>query len=253
MNPFKNLKTDGLEESTDRIGGFAAVASNIYTGTIKAYYAGQSARGAHNITMILGLEGGKEYRETVYITNTAGENFYLNKQDKTKKLQLPGFIIANDIALCTIGHPISELDFEDKVVNVYDADAKKELPKSVKMAVGLLGMEITVAVLKQLEDKTAKVGDEYVPTGDTKETNVIDKVFNTESKMTVAEAIAGEKAPKFHDAWLERNEDKTRDKTAKNDNTKSNGVAGRPGGNAGGPPVAGAAAAGGARKSLFGK
>lgn len=249
MTLFNNLTSDGLETTGDSLGGFSAVNSDIYTGKIKSFYAGKSAGGANSLTLELALPGGRSYRETVYMTNKQGQNFFLNKQDNSKKVPLPGFTIINDIALCTLGVPLAELAFEDKVLNIWDSEAGKEMPKSVPVAIDILGQEITVAIHKNLEDKTVKQGDSYVPTGDSKEVNVIDKVFNTATKMTVAEAMAGEKTPQFHDAWLERNKDKVRDKTSKNDNTVGAGAAGRPGVPTAGAP---AAAGGGARKSLFG-
>jgi len=250
---FANMKTDGIEDGGDRLGGFGAIEANVYTGPLKAFYAGKSSGGASSLTVVVGLDGGKEFSETVYITNRAGENFYLDKTDKTKKHMLPGFKTINDIVLCTLGKPLEELQFEDKVINVYDHDAGKEMPKSVPMAVEILGQSITLAIKKTIEDKTKKDGNgEYQPTGDTKEVNNIDKVFDTDSKLTVSEAMNGEKTSAFHDAWIERNKGKVNDKSSKNDNTRSGGVAGRPGGSNAGPPQAGAGAGAPARKSLFG-
>ena len=49
---FGNLTTDGLEEAEDRIGGFQPLDTDIYIGTIKTAYAGQSQGGAHNLSLI---------------------------------------------------------------------------------------------------------------------------------------------------------------------------------------------------------
>ena len=202
------------------------------------------------MTIILagGQFGDQEYRETIYITKQTGENFYLNPQDKTKKVPLPGFTIIDDMCLATVGKPLSEIDFEEKVMNIYDYEAKKELPKSVPMAVELLGQEVSVAIQKSLENQTEKDAQgNYVPKADgsTRETNNIDKVFNTATKMTVAEARGGATESHFWDKWIERNQSKTRDKTE-----KQAGQAGRP---AGSTPQAGNNAGGGApRTSLFG-
>lgn len=251
-NPFGNLKSEGLEESQDRLGGgFAAKESDIYTGNIKAFYAGESAKGAKSVTVILagGQFGDQEYRETIYITKQTGENFYLNPQDKSKKIPLPGFTVIDDMCLATVGKPLSEVDFEEKVMNIWDPEQRKELPKSVPMAVELLGQEVSVAIQKTLENQTEKDAQgNYVPKADgsTREVNNIDKVFNTATKMTVAEARGGATEAQFWDKWVERNQGKTRDKTEKNA-----GQAGRP--NAGGTPQAGGNAGGAApRTSLFG-
>ncbi len=76
MSLFSKLKTDNLENAEDRVGGgFKVLPTNIYNSKIKLAYAGTSASGAMNITFICDIDG-REYKETIYITNKAGENFY---------------------------------------------------------------------------------------------------------------------------------------------------------------------------------
>ena len=245
MSLFGNLKSDGLEESQDRVGGFGAIDADIVTGVVKAFYAGKSSGGAHSITAVVTLEGGKEYRETVYITNKKGENFFLNKQDQSKKVPLPGFTIADDFCLATTGLPLADQEFEEKVLNIYDYDAKKELPKGVQVAMAVVGQTVSFGVLKELVNKNEKKGDEYVPTAETREQNVIDKVFHTESKKTVVELKNGADEAQFWDKWLENNKGKVRDRREIKD-----GQAGAPGKAA---PKSGESSAAPAKKSLFGK
>ena len=106
-NPFGNLSSEGLEESQDRLGGFSVLDSDIYTGTIKAFYAGQSSKGAKSVTLIFSHDG-KEYSETVYVTNRNGENWFMNPQDKTKKVPLPGFTTIADICLVCTDAPLAD-------------------------------------------------------------------------------------------------------------------------------------------------
>lgn len=243
MSLFGKLTNEGLEESQDRLGGFSPLDTDIYTGTIKAAYAGESQGGAMSVSLIVDV-GGKEYRETLYVTNKKKENFFLNQQDK--KVPLPGFTVVDDICLITTGKPLADQDSEEKVINIYDFDAKREVPKSVPMLTGLLGQKISLGIVKQLENKNVKQGDEYVPSAETREINVIDKVFHPEMKLTVAEARNGQDQAKFWSAWEERNKGQTRDKRTVKDGA----------GNAGAPPKPGAAPASGTaapRKSLFGK
>lgn len=215
MTMFSKLTTTGLEETQDHLGGGTQpLESNIYSGVIKAAYGGKSSEGALSVTLIISLEE-REYTETCYVTNRKGENFFLNKIDPTKKVPLPGFTLIEDICLTTSGKSLSQQDIEDKVINVYDFDAKKELPKSVPMLMDLLGQPIAVGIIKQTVNKRTKVGNEYVETKDTKEENVLDKVFHPELKLTVAEARKGDVVPKFWDAWLEKNQGVTKDKTKK--------------------------------------
>jgi hypothetical protein len=246
MSLFANLGTEGLEEAIDRIGGFSVLESDIYTGDIKAFYAGKSDKGAAFVALVF-VHGGKEYRETVYVTNQKGENWFLNKDDNSKKVPLPGFTTINDICLATTGEPLSAQKWEEKVINIYDYEAKKELPKSVDMCVGVVGQTVSLGILKELKNKNAKDGNGvYQPTAETREENAINKVWHTETKKTIAEATNGvEEGGVFWAAWLEKNKGQTKDSRKIKD-----GTAGKPGT----PPVAGNKPAGDApKKSLFGK
>jgi len=246
---FGNLNNEGLEEAEDRLGGGSlTVDTDGYDATIKVAYAGKSAGGAQNVTFIFDL-GGREYRETIYVTNKKGENFFLNKDDKTKKVPLPGFTTVNDICLVATGDPLWEQVTEDKMVKVYDFDENKELPKSVPVLTNLLGKPVTLAIVKQIVDKSKKDDSgNYVPTGETREENFIDKVFATETKLTVVEATKGVEAT-FYAAWVEKNKGQIRDKSSKD---AGSGQSGRPGRSAGGPPQANGGTAAGKPKSLFG-
>lgn len=243
MSLFGNLKSDGLEESQDRLGGYKPLETDIYTGVIKAAYAGKSEGGALSMNLIAMINN-NEYRETYWLTNKKGENFFLNASDKTKKVPLPGFQVVDDICLIATGKPLSEQATEERTIKLYDYDAKKELPKGVDMLVDLIGQSVSLGILKELHNKNEKQGDEYVATAETREQNVTDKVFHPTEKMTVAEARAGASEAKFWDSWLERNKNQTRDRREIKD-----GQAGskKP---LGAAPTAGAAAP--ARKSLFG-
>ncbi len=244
MSLFGGLTSTGLEETQDRVGGFAPKESGIYTGKIKAMYAGESSGGAKSVSIIVDIDG-SEYKETCYITNKKGENFFLNKQDTKKKVPLPGFTIIDDICLATTGKALAEQDTEEKVVQVYDADAGKALPKAVPMLIDCLGQEISLGIIKQMVNKNVKQGNDYVPTAEVREENFTDKVFHTETKMTIVEARQGAEEAKFWGTWEERNKGVTRDKRTIKD--------GQGGAQAGAPKAAGAQTAASPSKSLFGK
>jgi hypothetical protein len=248
MSLFGKLTSEGLEKSQDRLGGFSPLDSGVYIAKIKALYAGQSSGGAMSITLLAELQNGKEYRETVYVTNKEGKNFFLNKDDRTKKVPLPGFTVADDLCLIATGKPLAEQDTEEKVINVYDYETKKELPKSVPMIVEAIGQEVSLGIIKQVVNKNVKQGTEYVATAETREENFIDKVFHPTLRLSVAEARNGQDEPKFQEAWVARNKDQVRDKRTIKDGEAGAASNGR-------PPKAGAAPAAGAqtaRKSLFG-
>ena len=253
---FKNLTSDNLEQSQDRLGGgFQPLNTDIYTGIIRVAYASQSAKGAHAVNLIINF-GDREYRETIYITNAKGENWFVSKQDK--KVPLPGFTTIDDLCLCAAGIPLSEMEAEEKVIKVYDNESKTEIPKAVPMLTELLGKEISVAIYRTLVNKNEKneATGEYVATAEEREENSIEKVFNTETKMTVVEARNGAKEAVFWDAWVEKHKGEVRDRREIKDgqpagapakSTKASPFA-RPTANAAAP----AAAAAPARKSLFG-
>lgn len=248
MTLFANLKKDGLEKTEDRLGGgFQPLETDIYTMTIKGFYAGQSDGGAKCINIVALREDGKEYRETVYITNKAGENFFLNKDDKSKKVPLPGFTTIDDICLVTTGKDLSEQLFEEKTIMVYDFDARKDLPKVVMQAVDVVGEKVDLGIYQIQEPKNEKNDQtgNYEPTDKIMTKNVIRKVWNTEARMTVAEAQNGvEEQGVFWAKWQETHKGKVDDSKVKS--------AGKGTPAKGGPPMASKPAGDAPKKSLFG-
>ena len=245
MSVFGNLKSDGLEETQDRIGGANIRETDAYLAKIKHAYAGASQGGAKNVTLVLTLPDG-EYTETVYVTNKKGENWFLNKNDNNKKVPLPGFTTINDICLVTTGKELHEQDAEEKVVKIYDYEEKKELPKSVPVLVDLLGKEFVVGLLRQTVDKNVKNEStgEYEPGGETRDENIIEKVFHHPSLVTVVEAREAQKHSRdpealFHGKWVEKNKGVTRNKAKGAGDGKGAPQSGRPGG---GAPQAGGTA-----------
>jgi hypothetical protein len=174
---------------------------------------------------------GKEYRETIWVTNRQNQNFYLDKNDKSKKVPLPGFTTIDDICLATTGKPLSEQPSEEKVVNIYDFEAKKEVPTTVKMLVEVLGKQVSLGIMKQLVNKQAKnSAGVYEDTADTREENCIDKVFHHPSNLTIPEAKKGVQTAAFYPAWVEINSGKVRDKRSiKDGSSAQQGKSGRPG------------------------
>lgn len=246
-NLFGNLSTEGLEEAQDRLGGFQPLESGAYTGTIKALYAGKSASSqAQSVTLILDLDNGREYRETFWVSGRSGQNYYPDKNDPKKKHPLAGFTMIDDLCMVTTNKPLSQQTAEDKVMNIYDPEAKKEMPKSVPMLIEPIGQKVTLGIIKQIKNKQAKnsAGD-YVDTNETREENETNKVFHHPTNLTVVEARQ-ELPSTFHSSWVEHNRGKTRDTSSKIDQ----GVkAGRPGANTGAPKAGDSAAK---TSSLFG-
>lgn len=218
MSVFGNLSSEGLEETQDRLGGFNVRETDTYPATIKVAYAGQSQGGARSVTLVLNLPDG-EYTETLYVTNKKGENWFMNQNDKTKKVSLPGFTVINDICVVTTGKELHQQDSEEKVVKVYDYEEKKELPKSVPVLIELTGKTLFVGLVRQTVDKNKKNEStgEYEPTGETRDENVIDKVFHDPTMVTVPEAREAQKkeiepVADFYPKWVAKNKGVTRNK-----------------------------------------
>lgn len=265
-NLFGNLKekTQNAEAAKDSLGGsnFGSKDTDVYTGDIKVAYVGKADSGADWIQLIIenmktsdGLPAG-EFRAQVYFTSGKEKGNKPTYEKNGKEYYLPGYTVVNDMMLMSTGHELFDAAFEEKIVKVYDFDAKAEVNKSVMVPVDLIGTHIMFAVEKAVENKQSKGDDgKYHDNGETREVNEIQKVFHPELLLTVVEAQEAEKADKelspelavFRTAWLEKNKGKTRDKTK--------GSAGSTG-KGGVPPKPGASTASSSPtggKSLFGK
>ena len=227
MSLLKNLTSDAtIANEKDSIGGSRLLNSGLYLFTVTLAYIQVAASGA--IGLVLGLKSAAgEVRQTVYMTSgkdKGGKNYY--EKDGVKNY-LPGFLLANSLALLTVGKEISELDTEKKVVKVYSAEAKGEIPTQVDMLTDLIGKEILGGVIKQTVDKSKKNdAGVYVPTGETREENELDKFFRASDRMTTAEIRAQSTEASFAATWEGKWKDLTRDKTSKKG---AAGTAGAPG------------------------
>lgn len=211
MGIFDNLKSEGMEQSEDRLGGFNILDSDAYDGTIMAAFQIVADSGARAIHLNLDFKG-KPYSETIYITNKKGENFYTT--DAGKKSQLPGFITIDELCLVTTEKPLAEQDTEEKMCNVYDKTAGREIPKNVPMLVELIGKDVCLGILKTKKFKQTETSPGvYVDTDETREENTINKVFHPEYKVTVPEARAGITTPDFYHKWVEKNKGNVINKT----------------------------------------
>jgi len=181
----KLAKEDAID--TDFVGGGGLFDSDIYLAKIKTAFTGKAANSeARNITLLLDLNG-RELRSQTWVSNKSGEVTYTDKQTKEIK-NLPGFNQMNALALLVTGKNLGDLDAEEMVVKLYDFDAKKEIPQSVTCFTELHGETIAVAVQKQTVDKNEQnsAGD-YVPSGETRDINVVVKFLDADKHLTISE------------------------------------------------------------------
>lgn len=242
MNMLANLTTDNtIEDERDYLGGSRVRESGLHPFTVALAYLEKSKGGALALNLTLKDSSG-EVRQQIWMTSgdaKGNKNYYEKDGEKS---YLPGFIQANALALLTTGKEISQLDTEDKVVNVYNFDAKAEVPTKVAMVMDLLGKEILVGLIKQTVDKNVKDGaGNYVPSGETRDENEIDKLFRASDRKTTAEIRAQAETAVFADTWATKWTGQTKNKASKSAGT------------AGAPKAAGGLAAGNKpTTSLFG-
>lgn len=214
MSALAALKyDDDVKETKDTVGGgFSVRTSGVYDATIKMAYLGKSSGGAMSLPCIFDIDG-SEYRETLYLTSKDGKPYYTDKDGA--KHYLAGFLNGDALALLTTGKPLADCATERKVVKLYNFEQKKDIPTEVECLVGLLGQKVKLGVLQELSFKSAKQPDgSYKETSETKESNVIDKVFHAATSKTVNEFRAKVAEAEFMPKWAEKWTGKVKDKTA---------------------------------------
>jgi len=199
--------------------------TGIYSTVVDMAYLGISDGGAYSLNLTLKTPDNRTHKETLWITSGKDKGqltYFINKDNE--KQDLPGFAIANAVSILITGKELGDLTPEEKTINVYNFDLKKDVPTNKQVYVDLIGKQVDVAIQKQIVNKTSKAPDgTYKPTGETKEKNEIVSVFNTETKQNVYEYKNGLPA-EFYSKWLERYEGKTIDKTSRINLTNSNNI-----------------------------
>lgn len=244
MSMLSTLKTDdSIANERDSLGNGGPVESGLYLSTITLAYLSKAKSEALALNLHVKTESGREIREQIWVTSgkeKGCKNYYEDKDGA--KQYLPGFLTANAIALLTVGKELSELEPEDKVVPLYSADAKAEVPTKVPMLTELIGQQVLLGVIKETVDKQVKNdAGVYVPNGETRDQNTIDKVFRARDRMTTTEIRGQAKEAAFADQWDAKWTGNTRNRA------KGAGAAGT----AGAPKAAQAAAAKKPTTSLF--
>lgn len=243
MSLLSNLTTDtNIKSETDSLGGSRARESGLYPLTVDMAYLTKASSEALALNLVLKDANG-EVKSQLWMTSgkeKGCKNYYEDKDGN--KQYLPGFNMANALCLLTVGKEISQMQTEQKLVKIYNYDAKSEVPTQVEVLVDLIGQPILVGLLKQVVDKNIKTDAGYVPSGETREENEIDKLFRASDRKTVTEIRSQAETAVFADQWAEKWTGKVKDKTS-----KTTGKAGAPK-----PAGLGAAAPGKPTSSLFG-
>lgn len=241
--PFGKLKTDGLEKSTDRVGGFKVFESGLYDSVLKMAYATNSkSSDAEGMVVTLDTPDG-EYTETIWVTNRDGENFV---EKDGKKVPTMGYDLIDALCFLTTGFSLDDQEYEMKKVGIYDYDTKKEIPTDVYVPVNMIGKPVIAGIQKIKKNKQKKSGTKYIDTNEVRMENRIDKFFHKETRVTVVEAQQGIEEPIFIDIWDKKN--------TGNEVNQYKEVSGSGASGSGAPKGAGSNGAGGTKSSkpLFG-
>lgn len=204
MSIFKLNENVVQETETDSLGG-GLLDSALYDFKVEMAYLTKVNSGAMQINLTFKTKEGKTLRERGFISSgdAKGNKFTYTKEGK--EYPLPDFAKLDTLCKLAIGKSLQELEPEQKTVKVYDSELKKEVPTQVPVLMDLIGADITAGVLRVIEDKTSKDSTgTYTPTGETRETNIIDKYFRTEDKLTVAEIKAEATEAAFYSKWEEK-------------------------------------------------
>lgn len=225
MSLFAKIQQANIQtEEKDVLGG--ALPTNVYDGGIKIAYLDAAKSGAINFTLeaVLLVNGAeRSFRETFYISNKDGGFTYKNREGKDEPL--PGYTIVDSICKAACGKALNELVPEVKMVRVkHDAE-----PEQREVFMELLGKRLKLGIANEVVDRTAKNDStgKYEPTGETREQNTINKVFDEEG-FTTLERETNKETPEFMNAWIKKNAGRVFNK-AKGKANGSGAVAGKPG------------------------
>lgn len=229
MSILKGLKKEtGIKGDTDSLGGNRVLNSGLYDLVIKVAYL--SVAKSEAVAMnIIAEHNGKTIRQQFWMTSGKEKGCKPYFEKDGVKQYLPGFLMANALCQLTVGKEVGDLETEKKVIKLYDYDLKAEKNTEVEAWTDLTGVKVTAGIIKQTVDKNTKATDPvtgkdiYVPSGETREENEIDKLFHAELGMTISEIEQGATAPKFKDEWNTQWAGKVKNKAkgAAKDDTKT--------------------------------
>ncbi len=229
------------EKVEDRVGGSFLVDTGVYQCNIDSAYFGISKGGAHFLHLSLKTPSNVTVNEDMYITNKQGSTTYPDKKNPKKQYPLPGWTMANKVAMLVLGISINELYelSEEKVLSVYDFNAKGMVDTKVpKVPVQLFGQPLGAAIERVRENKRkANPAGKYVNSAEVIEKNQFRQFFDPTTGLTLSEKEDPTiNEPLYLVEWKEKFAGKTTDRVTEADPSLSSSAA----------PAADGAAPGGA-------
>ena len=119
-------------------------------------YLDKSKGGANFIKLNCEDADGNTHRQDIYFTNRNGEEFYVKDGEKN---YLPGYNQLNSMSMLICEKPLKGLPSEEKTVNVYDFEQKKEIPLPKEVIMEWINKPIKLGILNILDDKNVKNSD----------------------------------------------------------------------------------------------
>lgn len=214
---FNLAASDDVKKDGDFLGSNFIWETDVYDAIVDMAYMEESkskAMGMH-LTLVDPNKNNRKLRETLWVTSGKAKGqtpFFTNKDGE--KQYLPGWTMANDLCLTTVGKSLNEVAnaSEKRTIDVYDFGKRKNVPKEKPhVCVELLGQTVKVTVVHRIVNKRKAnaVGD-YVDTNEEKEENLISKFFYSDN-LTTNEKETGVPA-EFLEAWLAKNKGKSHNK-----------------------------------------
>ena len=200
-----DTKNDDIMESDHLGGGFSPLPTDIYPCKLKYAYMDKSPRaGTPYVQLVLDINGRTISPKPLYIAYK--ETGTPCRVENGKKIYTPAWKTLNSLAYAVTGKTLDSLPVEDKIIEKYSFEEKKNIPVKVPCFTDLCGVDIQVALKEYKEHKQQKVGDTYVPTTETRVINIVDKYLSKDGKTAIE--ISQGKEPEFAPKWLEANKGK---------------------------------------------
>lgn len=198
-------------EDNDYLGGSYLKESDLYKVKIDMMYDVKAASGAEAVAFVFKCDDDTEIKQTIYYTNKAGEHMYASKKPGGPKTPSMGFNLINSLFAVVLGPDTAIPTPQDKEINIWNAEAKAELPKSMPVYTTMLGKEVVLGLLKDRVNKNVKGDNGWVATNEDQEENSINKFFSDKG-FTSTEMKAKLEVPEFAAKWKAQWAGKVRDR-----------------------------------------
>ena len=229
MGILDNIENDKtIKPQSDAMqSGFGTLESGIYDFTIEMMYVDETKNGAAAVHFDFVSQKGERFSTIQYITGGKAKkqrNYYMDKNDE--KQYLPGFNLVNNLCIMSEGTPVLDQETVIKTLELYDYTAREKIPQKKEVFESMRGQAITIGVIKQTVNKSKADGNGgWIKTAETKDENVIGKVFQAETGLIMDEITAGTTEAITKGKWDAQNTGKTKDKT---EAVKAGGASSKP-------------------------